>query len=67
MKILWLEQHGSGLCHFCLKVDDVDEAFVDMSDKIAANVKPHQGTQGKRALFLDKSKPQNLQVELTGL
>lgn len=62
----WLEQHGAGLHHFCLKVDDVGEAFVEMSDKITANVKPHQGTQGKRALFLDKTKTQNVQVELTG-
>lgn len=62
----WLEQHGTGLHHFCLKVDNVGESFEMMSDMIAANVTPHQGTQGKRALFLDKTKTQNVQVELTG-
>jgi hypothetical protein len=29
-------------------------------------LKPHQGTQGKRALFLDQSATQGVQVELTG-
>jgi methylmalonyl-CoA/ethylmalonyl-CoA epimerase len=63
---VWLEQHGSGLHHFCLKVGDVGESFETMKDIIASNVQPHQGTRGKRALFLDKSKTQNVQVELTG-
>jgi hypothetical protein len=27
---------------------------------------PHQGTQGKRALFLNKIATQNVQVEITG-
>jgi methylmalonyl-CoA/ethylmalonyl-CoA epimerase len=64
---VWLEQHGPGLHHICLKVDDIGESVGNMKTMIAANVKPHQGTQGKRALFLDKSKTQNVQVELTGL
>jgi methylmalonyl-CoA/ethylmalonyl-CoA epimerase len=63
----WLEQHGPGLHHFCLRVDKVAESFEEMKALVATNVKPHQGTQGKRALFLDKSKTQNVQVELTGL
>jgi methylmalonyl-CoA/ethylmalonyl-CoA epimerase len=62
----WLEQHGAGLHHFCLKVADVSEAFAELSNMVASGVKPHQGTQGKRALFLDKSQTRNVQVELTG-
>ena len=31
---------------------------------VAANI--HQGTQGKRALFLDKSATQGVPVEITG-
>jgi hypothetical protein len=33
---------------------------------IGPSSKPHQGTSGKRALFLDKSQTQNVRVELTG-
>jgi methylmalonyl-CoA/ethylmalonyl-CoA epimerase len=61
----WLEQHGAGLHHFCLKVADVGETFAELSSIVASGVKPHQGTQGKRALFLDKSQTQTVQVELT--
>jgi methylmalonyl-CoA/ethylmalonyl-CoA epimerase len=59
----WLAKNGPGLHHFCLKVEDVAAA------KAAAPVPspaPHQGTRGKRALFLDKSATQGVQVELTG-
>jgi methylmalonyl-CoA/ethylmalonyl-CoA epimerase len=28
--------------------------------------KPHQGTRGKRAVFLDQAATQGVQVELTG-
>lgn len=60
----WLAKNGPGLHHFCLKVENVAAA------KVAAPVptapSPHQGTQGKRALFLDKNGTQGVQVELTG-
>jgi len=59
----WLAKNGPGLHHFCLKVADVAEA------KVASPVPspaPHQGTLGKRALFLDKTATQGVQVELTG-
>lgn len=61
----WLVQNGPGLHHFCLKVDDVGQAMMD-SPVPAASAVPHQGTQGKRALFLDKAATQGVQVELTG-
>jgi methylmalonyl-CoA/ethylmalonyl-CoA epimerase len=58
----WLAKNGPGLHHFCLKVDDVAEARAP----VPAAAAPHQGTQGKRALFLDKAATQGVQVELTG-
>jgi methylmalonyl-CoA/ethylmalonyl-CoA epimerase len=63
----WLRQNGSGLHHFCLKVPDVAEAKVELP-KVGLSVAPkiHQGTQGKRALFLDRSATQGVQVEITG-
>jgi methylmalonyl-CoA/ethylmalonyl-CoA epimerase len=61
----WLAENGPGLHHFCLKVDDVGEAM-KTSPVPPAAPNAHQGTQGKRAVFLDKTVTQNAQVELTG-
>lgn len=62
----WLATHGPGLHHVCLKVDDVGRAFVEFP-KAGLPVAPatHQGTQGKRALFVDKAATQGVQVEVT--
>lgn len=60
----WLKKNGSGLHHFCLKVDDVAEAM-EQSPVTTAPV-PHQGTNGKRAVFLDRTATDGVQVELTG-
>jgi len=60
----WLAKNGPGLHHFCLKVDDVTDARE--KSPVPTAPAPHQGTQGKRALFLDKSATQGVQVELTG-
>jgi methylmalonyl-CoA/ethylmalonyl-CoA epimerase len=63
----WLAKNGPGLHHFCFKVDDVGSAQMELP-QINLPVAPsiHQGTQGKRALFLDKSATQGVQVEVTG-
>jgi methylmalonyl-CoA/ethylmalonyl-CoA epimerase len=60
----WLAKNGPGLHHFCLKVDDVGASMADAP--VAAGPTPHQGTQGKRALFFDKTATQGVQVEITG-
>lgn len=60
----WLEKNGPGLHHFCLKVEDV--AATQSDSRMPTAPFPHQGTQGKRALFLDKSATQGVQVEVTG-
>ena len=63
----WLAKNGPGLHHFCLKVDDVGAAYVNLPKSglpVASDL--HQGTQGKRALFLDNSATPGVQVELTG-
>jgi methylmalonyl-CoA/ethylmalonyl-CoA epimerase len=63
----WLRKNGPGLHHFCLRVDDV-AAAMSGSAKLGLPTAPapHQGTHGKRAVFLDKSHTQGVQVELTG-
>jgi methylmalonyl-CoA/ethylmalonyl-CoA epimerase len=60
----WLAKNGPGLHHFCLKVDGIDAAM--KNSPVPTAPAPHQGTQGKRALFLDKSATHGVQVELTG-
>jgi methylmalonyl-CoA epimerase len=63
----WLRKNGPGLHHFCLKVDDVGEAHIELPKRglpVAPQV--HQGTQGKHALFLGKAATQGVQVEITG-
>ena len=60
----WLAANGPGLHHLCLRVEDVDEARKDSPVPAAPEV--HQGTQGKRALFLDPAATQGVRVELTG-
>lgn len=64
----WLRAHGPGLHHLCFAVDDVDAAAQSAAagGLPKGEPKPHQGTQGKRALFLDRSATQNVLVELTG-
>ncbi|MDO8541548.1 MAG: four helix bundle protein [Opitutaceae bacterium] len=61
----WLARNGgAGLHHFCLRVDNVSVAQAE--SPVPATATPHQGTQGKRALFLEKSATHGVQVEFTG-
>lgn len=63
----WLAQNGPGLHHFCLRVDDVGVSQQQLNAAgLATAPAPHQGTQGKRALFLNKAATQGVQVEITG-
>jgi methylmalonyl-CoA/ethylmalonyl-CoA epimerase len=64
----WLGKHGPGLHHFCFGLDEVAAAGAALPahDLAAGESQPHQGTKGKRALFLDRAGTQGVQVELTG-
>lgn len=64
----WLAAHGSGIHHFCLAVEDVGAAQSELAALgLASNQpQPHQGTGGKRALFLDPATTAGVPVELTG-
>jgi methylmalonyl-CoA/ethylmalonyl-CoA epimerase len=60
-------ERGSHLHHFCLLVEDVSEAKKELNEaNIGTADSLHQGTNGKRALFINKSETDNVQVELTG-
>lgn len=62
-----LQANGPTLHHFCFKVDDVAQTFGELP-KSGLNTAPkiHQGTQGKKALFIDKNSTQGIQIEVTG-
>jgi len=64
----WLKTNGPGLHHLCLAVDDIGVAYEEASNLglLPGEPQPHQGTQGKRALFLDRASTDGVQVELTG-
>ena len=65
---VWLKENGPGLHHFCLKVDNVDSAFAEIATLGLPSGQPqlHQGTQGKRAFFLEQSSTGDVPVEVTG-
>lgn len=60
----WLDQHGAGLHHFCLRVPNVSEAIA--SSPFSTAPEPHEGTQGKRAIFVDKTTTGGVIMEYTG-
>ena len=63
----WLAQNGPGLHHFCLKVADAGQAHAELPKHgLTVAQRVHQGTQGKRAFFVDRSDTQGVQVEVTG-
>ncbi len=64
----WLDAHGPGLHHLCFAVDDVGQAAAALPEMglSPAAPRPHQGPQGRRALFLDRGGTGGVQVELTG-
>ena len=64
----WLRANGPGLHHFCLAVDNIDQgvAATTGAGLPTAAPMPHQGTLGKRAIFLDSAATDRVRVELTG-
>ncbi len=63
-----LREHGPGLHHFCLAVDDVGAAMEEAAAKgiETAQASPHQAPRGRRAAFLAKTSTGGVQVEITG-
>lgn len=65
----WLKKNnGPGLHHLCFLVDSIDESSKELEKQTGLKPAPaaHQGTKGKKALFIDKEGTSGIQLELTG-
>ncbi|WBB54658.1 VOC family protein [Verrucosispora sp. WMMD573] len=63
----WMDRHGAGLHHLCFAVPDVEVAWTgDGVGVPPAQPAPHQGTRGRRAVFLDPACTGGVQLELVG-
>jgi methylmalonyl-CoA/ethylmalonyl-CoA epimerase len=63
-----LREHGPGLHHLCFAVENVETAMTAAAERGIgmAQTLPHQGTQGKRAAFLDRASTGGVPMEITG-
>jgi methylmalonyl-CoA/ethylmalonyl-CoA epimerase len=62
-----LDQHGEGLHHLCLLVDDVPQA-IDQLPRMGLAAKsrqPHRGPRGEKAAFIDPASTRGVVWELT--
>ena len=63
----WLAKNGPGFHHLCFETDNVDMAFADLpAQGLPTSHAIHQGTRGKRALFLDSEPTDGFVIEVTG-
>ncbi|WP_404423348.1 VOC family protein [Nibricoccus sp. IMCC34717] len=64
--LAWIEKNGEGLHHVCLATPKLEQGIAEAAAAgIGANP-PHQGTQGRRAVFLTRTDTQGVQLELCG-
>jgi methylmalonyl-CoA/ethylmalonyl-CoA epimerase len=65
----WLAKNGGpGLHHFCLAVDSIEQSFHNLQQQTGLKPAsaPHQGTKGKKVLFIDAANTSGITIELTG-
>jgi methylmalonyl-CoA/ethylmalonyl-CoA epimerase len=62
----WIEEHGEGLFHICLEVDDIDGALVELKEKGVKLIDetPRTGHGGSRIAFLHPEATGDLLIEL---
>ena len=62
----WIEEHGEGLFHICLEVEDIDSALTELREKGVKLLDevPRVGHGGARIAFLDPESTGNLLIEL---
>jgi methylmalonyl-CoA epimerase len=62
----WIEEHGEGLFHICLEVEDIEEALAELKAKGVKLVDetPRIGHANTRIAFLDAKSTGNVVIEL---
>ena len=62
----WIEEHGEGLFHICLEVEDIDSALIELKEKGVKllDQTPRIGHGGARIAFLNPESTGNLLIEL---
>jgi methylmalonyl-CoA/ethylmalonyl-CoA epimerase len=62
----WIAEHGEGLFHICLEVEDIDAAMIELRGKGVGfqTQKPMIGHGNCRIVFLDPKSTGNLVIEL---
>ena len=65
----WIKEHGEGLFHICLEVEDIDLALIELKAKGIALIddKPRIGHGGARIAFLNPKSTGNVLIELAEL
>jgi methylmalonyl-CoA/ethylmalonyl-CoA epimerase len=65
----WIAEHGEGLFHICLEVDDIDGALNELRAKGIKLIDEHPrlGHANSRIAFLDPKSTSNVLIELVEL
>jgi methylmalonyl-CoA/ethylmalonyl-CoA epimerase len=65
----WIAEHGEGLFHICLEVEDIDASIAELRAKgmTFETEEPMIGHGNCRIIFLDKASTGNMVIELAEL
>ena len=65
----WITEHGEGLFHICLEVEDIEGALAELKAKGVKLIdeKPRIGHANSRIAFLDPKSTNNVVIELVEL
>jgi methylmalonyl-CoA/ethylmalonyl-CoA epimerase len=65
----WIEEHGEGLFHICLEVEDIEDALTELKQKGMKLIdeQPRVGHANSRIAFIDPKSTGNVLIELAEL
>jgi methylmalonyl-CoA/ethylmalonyl-CoA epimerase len=65
----WIEEHGEGLFHICLEVEDIEGALIELKQKGMKLIdeQPRVGHANSRIAFIDPKSTGNVLIELVEL
>jgi methylmalonyl-CoA/ethylmalonyl-CoA epimerase len=65
----WIAEHGEGLFHICLEVEDIDSALGELTQKGVKLIdeQPRVGHANSRIAFIDPKSTGNVLIELVEL